>query len=207
VPALWCPSITHYDRDGAIDRARTAAHLQQLSPWVKGFLIPGSTGDGWEMNEPERREVLEVALDQAAKLELRILIGVLKTTAAAARQSMWIPGVASIAHRRRRRRDCLATARVCGFTVCPPKGTALSQAQIARDLESVLKTGLPTALYQLPQVTQNEMEPGLVAGLAAQFGNFILFKDTSGADRVVLSDKNLESVFLVRGAEGIMSAG
>ncbi|PYI85541.1 MAG: dihydrodipicolinate synthase family protein, partial [Verrucomicrobia bacterium] len=71
-----------------------------------------------------------------------------------------------------------------------------------QDLTSVLETGLPVSLYQLPQITQNEMAPELVASLAARFGNFFLFKDTSGADHVALSGKDFGGVFLVRGAEG-----
>ena len=47
VPTLWCPLITHYDADGVIDRKRMAAHLEHISPFVKGILVPGSTGDGW----------------------------------------------------------------------------------------------------------------------------------------------------------------
>src|SRR5436853_7894945 len=81
VPALWCPPVTHYDRDGAIDGARIAAHLRHLSPYVKGFLIPGSTGDGWELSEAEFRQLLEIALDQTQRLTLHLLIGVLKREA------------------------------------------------------------------------------------------------------------------------------
>lgn len=45
VPLLWCPPLTHYDRQGAVDPSRMAAQFQQLAPYVGGFLIPGSTGD------------------------------------------------------------------------------------------------------------------------------------------------------------------
>ena len=44
--------------------------------------------------------------------------------------------------------------------------------------------------------------PELAASLARQYPNFILLKDTSGADHVALSGQKLENVFLVRGAEG-----
>ena len=57
IPALWCPLITHYDRDGAIDQPRVAAHLRHLAPHVKGFLVPGSTGDGWELSDAETRHL------------------------------------------------------------------------------------------------------------------------------------------------------
>src|SRR5207245_10667771 len=67
---------------------------------------------------------------------------------------------------------------------------------------AMLQSGMPIARHQLPQITLNEMHPELVATLARQFPNFILFKDTSGADHVALSGQKLENVFLVRGAEG-----
>ena len=203
IPTLWCPSITHYNQDGNIDAPRMAAHLKHLSSCVKGFLIPGSTGDGWEMDTREIRQLLEVALEQTAKLNLHLLIGVLKTDAEEAKQTIldtvaWLGSRTGMGDRE----ACLAKARVCGFTVCPPRGADLSQAMIGEALAAILETGLPIAIYQLPQVTQNEMSPDLVADLASSFDNFVLFKDTSGADRVVLSGRGLEGVFLVRGAEG-----
>ena len=200
VPALWCPVLTHYDSGGGIDAARMAAHLKHLSPAVKGFLIPGSTGDGWELNDKETRELLALALDQARELDLHVLIGALKTDAREALRMIrdtvdWIKSRTSEndAH------AALAKARVCGFTVCPPRGKELSQAEIGRALESLLETGLPMAIYQLPQVTQNEISPELATDLARQFENFVLFKDTSGADRVVLTGLSLSGVFAVRG--------
>jgi dihydrodipicolinate synthase/N-acetylneuraminate lyase len=202
VPSLWCPMITHHRAEGGLDRERQAAHLRNLAPSVKGFLIPGSTGDGWQMNDGEIRELLEFFLDEAARLELHVLIGVLKTDAASARSN--ILKTVSWLQRRSGASDpatALARARVCGFTVCPPRGAELGQPEIHAALASVLELGLPVALYQLPQVTQNEMQPDTVAALAARFANFILFKDTSGADRVALSGAPVGGVFLVRGAE------
>jgi len=203
VPVLWCPSITHYNCDGNIDAPRVAAHLKHLSPYVKGFLIPGSTGDGWEMDAREIRQLLGVALEQAAKLDLHLLIGVLKTDAEDAKQTIldtvaWLGSRTGMAGRE----ACLDKTRVRGFTICPPRGADLSQAVIGEGLAAILETGLPIAIYQLPQVTQNEMSPDLVVDLASVFDNFVLFKDTSGADRVALSGRELEGVFLVRGAEG-----
>ena len=66
----------------------------------------------------------------------------------------------------------------------------------------MLELGHPTALYQLPQVTLNEMSPECVANLAADYPNFYLFKDTSGSDHVVRSGLDLQGLFVVRGAEG-----
>jgi len=244
VPTLWCPLITHYDRDGSIDASRMAAHLKHLSPCIKGFLIPGSTGDGWELNDPETRRLLEVALEQSAALNGHLLIGALRTdadqaacvikdmvhwmelrtddgnveraprtvesnTALGPSDGSLIPspspgGWERVAGRQGEGSFFSNPSLSCvsGFTVCPPRGKELSQEKIGQSLASILQQGLPTTLYQLPQITLNEMHPELVAALARQFPNFILFKDTSGADHVALSGQKLENVFLLRGAEG-----
>src|SRR3954452_941962 len=80
IPGLWCPGLTHYDRDGAIDASRIVAHLRFMSPQVKGFLIPGSTSDGWDLSNLETRQLLEIVLPEAQKLGLHLLIGILKPT-------------------------------------------------------------------------------------------------------------------------------
>src|SRR5437667_368821 len=170
IPALWCPLITHYDRDGAIDQPRVAAHLRHLSPYVKGFLIPGSTGDGWELSDTETRRLLEVVLEQITKLNLHLLVGALKTEAEAALRAIretidWIEARSDDGHSE----NSLAQAGVCGFTICPPRGKELSQQQMSSALRGILETQVPVAIYQLPQVTQNAMSPELVADLARQF--------------------------------------
>lgn len=201
IPQLWCPALTHYDRDGRIDAQRIGAHLRHMSPHVRGFLIPGSTGDGWELTDIEEGELLEIALEQTQKHNLHLLIGALKPDADSALRMIgdtidWIESRIDD-----NARNSLAKSRVCGFAICPPRGEQISQAEMQKALETVLKSGVPIALYQLPQVTQNEISPDLASQLAARFENFFMFKDTSGTDRVISSGKNLSGVFMVRGAE------
>jgi dihydrodipicolinate synthase/N-acetylneuraminate lyase len=203
VPLLWCPPVTHYDDAGAIDAARMAAHLRHLAPHAHGLLIPGSTGDGWELTAQEVRQLLELALVQAQQLDLRLLIGALRPDPQEAlrfiRESVdWLKART----KKPTALEALDEARVCGFTVCPPRGAELSQHQIAGALASVLELGLPTAIYQLPQVTQNEISPEAALDLARSFSNFVFFKDTSGADHVALEGRGLAGVFATRGAEG-----
>ncbi len=203
IPKLLCPPLTHYTDEGDIDFARMEAHLSHLSQWVRAYLIPGSTGDGWEMSEEQIRKVLALDLDLAEKLDIQILIGVLRTDAEAARQSIidtlsWLKERAGIESKD----QTTEKTKVCGFTVCPPKGKKLTQAQIYRALVSILELEMPIALYQLPQVTENEMSPETVAKLAGEFSNFYLLKDTSGGDKVALRGLDLGDVYLVRGAEG-----
>ncbi len=203
IPRLWCPSLTHYTSDGTLDKERMAAHWASMLANVRAFLVPGSTGDGWEMSDDEIKALLDFAIELAGKLDALLLIGVLKTdvssiceviseTMAMLKQKAGVEESTKV----------LKQTKVCGFTVCPPRGADLTQAQIQASLETVLELGLPTAIYQLPQVTGNEMSPELIAQLAQRYANFVLFKDTSGSDRVALEDRGRSGVFLVRGAEG-----
>ena len=133
IPALWCPLITHYDRDGAIDQPRVAAHLRHLAPHVKGFLVPGSTGDGWELSDAETRRLLEVVIEQITELNLHLLVGALKTEAEAALRAIWDTIDWIEARADDNMENSLAQAGVCGFTICPPR--VLSAAPPAGDLE------------------------------------------------------------------------
>ena len=189
IPRLWCPTLTHFRAAHEPDADRIRSHLAALAPYVRGILVPGSTGEGWEMSDGDIRDLLGIVLDAAAALKVRVLIGVLKTSG-----DEMLAGL-----------DAMESLRehpaVAGFTICAPKGAEFSQETIRTAVARVLDRGWPIALYQLPQVTQNEMTPETVAALAEEYSNFILFKDTSGTDRVARSGLDFGGVFLVRGAE------
>jgi dihydrodipicolinate synthase/N-acetylneuraminate lyase len=200
---LWCPNVTHTASARVPDATRIHTHLRNIAPQVKGLLVPGSTGEGWIMTDDEALNVLAVNLDAAKDLNMNILVGVLKTTVPEMLQC--IDRVLELLRRRSGKADdieAMIAQRVVGFTVCPPSGETLTQETIEAGLSTVLARGLPTALYQLPQVTKNEISPEVVHRLAGRFANFVMFKDTSGHDRVAQSGLDLGGVFLVRGAEG-----
>jgi len=201
-PTLWCPPLTHYTATGRLDRPRIAAHLRSFAPYAKGVLVPGSTGDGWEMDDPMARELLNLVLGLAPDLGIVVLVGALKPNPDAvcrtiADTATWLRRRASTNNNA----EAMAAARVVGYAFCPPTGATLPQSTIRNGLASALELGLPSALYQLPQVTQNEVAPETVAALAARFGNLYMMKDSSGADRVAVSGLDLGGLFLVRGAE------
>jgi dihydrodipicolinate synthase/N-acetylneuraminate lyase len=201
IPPLWCPALTHYQAEGVVDLARMRAHLNFMRPSVGGFLIPGSTGEGWEMSDAEARTLLELMIDEVRDAGAHLLIGVLKRSTREV-----IAAIESTLRWLKRRTGCadavdsLSKSGVCGFTICAPTGAELSQHEIRVALGSVLALDVPIALYQLPQVTLNEIAPETVESLAAEFPHFYLFKDTSGADRVAAA--GFRRVFMVRGAEG-----
>lgn len=201
VPRLWCPTLTHYNDQGQIDRPRLRAHLRSMTPWVKGFLIPGSTGEGWEMTDAESRSLLEIMIDEVREVNGHILVGILKTNADNVSKSVadlldWVKARSGKADLE----ENLTAAGICGVTICPPSGASLSQETIAASLDKILSLGIPASLYQLPQVTQNEMSFETLTSLAARHPNFYLFKDTSGTDTAAKA--GFRDAFMVRGAEG-----
>ncbi len=204
IPELWCPLLTHYRDDrGSIDIARIRAHLLHLSPVIRTFLAPGSTGDGWEMTEQQQQQLVQQLCAIASELDLWIMMGVLRTGPGEARSAIQqataelqiSAGDAVTAAR------ALAKRRICGFTVTPPRGSSIAQDRIHTELAQVAELGYPLSIYQLPQVTENEMTPQTVADLAQRYPNFYLFKDTSGSDTVATAGLDYQNVFLVRGAE------
>jgi len=201
IPRLWCPLLTHFAEGGGLDRARMRAALAFLGPWVKGFLVPGSTGEGWSMPDVEVRELLDFMIDEVRGVGGHLLVGILKTDAADVLTSL--RQLMAFLRDRTGARDAqesLIRSSVCGFAVCPPSGPELSERQVRAALEEVLSLEIPVALYQLPQVTQNEMTPGTVSALSQRYPGFLLFKDSSGTDRVAAS--GFSGAFLLRGAEG-----
>jgi 4-hydroxy-tetrahydrodipicolinate synthase len=200
---LWCPLLTHYRDDGNIDFDRMSVHLGQVTPWVRGYLIPGSTGDGWELDEEETLAVTEFAVRQAQAQGLSLLVGLLRTETSVVKKTLesmllLLERMTGTADARQR----LDEARVCAFAVCPPKGATLTQQEIHTSLSELMETGLPMALYQLPQLTDNEVAPETFEGLAVKHANLIFFKDSSGHDRIAASSVDTGGVFMVRGAEG-----
>jgi dihydrodipicolinate synthase/N-acetylneuraminate lyase len=203
IPRLWCPLLTHYRGDGAIDFDRMSAHLRLVLPWVRGYLIPGSTGDGWELDDRETLEVVNFALRKSREHEMNLLVGVLKMDLGSMIGTLEnMIGVLRRFSHTGDVTDSLQAAHVCGFTICPPKGKTLSQEKIYSGLSEIMKRGLPTALYQLPQVTENEVAPETFERLVAAYPNLIFFKDSSGQDRIALSSADKGGMYLVRGAEG-----
>jgi len=203
IPQLWCPSLTHFDAGHRIDLRRMQAHLEWMMPHVKGYLVPGSTGDGWDLDDAETETVVRFAVDAARKKGVSLLLGALRKKTADVTNS--IGRFLDILRKLTGKPDSLAAliaSGVSGFTVCPPAGEDLDQETIGAALAIILDLGLPTALYQLPQVTGNETAPETFAKLVAKYPNLILFKDSSGADRIAQSGVNAGGVFLVRGAEG-----
>ncbi|MFA5183348.1 MAG: dihydrodipicolinate synthase family protein [Syntrophales bacterium] len=180
------------------------SHFAYISPWVKGFLIPGSTGDGWELSEEETLQVAEFAAAHMRDKDIHLLIGLLRPDAGGVKGTLSAMRGRNIIHlpENEGADPVMSPHHICGITICPPRGKALTQVEIDSGLSEILDMALPTALYQLPQITENEAAPETFASLTERYSNLIFFKDSSGNDRIASSSVDKGGVFLVRGAEG-----
>jgi 4-hydroxy-tetrahydrodipicolinate synthase len=76
---LWVPLLTHYRPRGSateIDGERMAAHIKAIRPSVRQFLLAGSTGDGWEMDQDAFRAITALGRRADVFEGTRILFGV-----------------------------------------------------------------------------------------------------------------------------------
>ena len=149
IPPLWCPLLTHFDAGRRIDLTRMESHLAWMMPHVKGYLVPGSTGDGWDLDDAETDTVVRFAVEMARTRGVSLLLGALRKKTTDVTGS--IERFLGILHTLTGKTDPLAAlvaAGVSGFTICPPAGKDLDQATIVAALEIILDRGLPGLLLR-----------------------------------------------------------
>lgn len=195
IDQLWVPLISHYRDEGSrvqLDRERMAAHVRQLRPFARQYLLAGSTGDGWEMNDAMVGELVDFASNETFA-GAALMFGALgHTTDEVIARAEVIESYIE--------RSPSPDVKLAGLAVCPQVSPRASQDEVLKHYEAVLTaTRLPIAAYELPQVTGCSIEPETMRELAAH-PRVVMCKDTSGADRI--AREKLDAVLLVRGAEG-----
>lgn len=192
---FWVPLMMHYAPGASgpvLDRGRMAAHLDLLRPFVTQFLIAGSTGDGWEMDDAVFADLIDFASTPAFS-GTTVVVGALGRTTENVLHKAHLVERSGLA-------SGLAGAAYAGLTVCPPIGAEIGQEQILAHYRRILaETVSPIQIYQLPQVTGCSLETGTVRKIA-ESGRVSMFKDTSGKDDV--AGDGVAGLRLVRGAEG-----
>lgn len=198
---LWVPVLTHYDAtpERRLDRERTAAHLSHIAPYVRQYLIAGTTGDGWEMSDQTLADWIDLAQTPGVLTkDQTVLFGAFgDTTDAVIERAQMIERTIAAKP---------LAASYAGLTVCAPVSKDATQDEIAEHFRRILAaTTSPIAIYQLPQVVHCEIAPDTFAMLAGS-ERITLFKDTSGEDRVAKSGVSTGTAKLLRGAEGDYAA-
>ena len=196
--ALWAPILTHYELadDLRLNKALIKKHMKWLEPNVKQFLVCGTTGDGWLLSDKLINDWLEILTEKNFLTDQnKILFGAFGNT------------TKEVLHRAKLIEDYL-TDHTCeasffGLTLCAPVNEKITQNEIIKHFEKIIEnTLLPISIYQLPQVVKCEIKPETLKYLKDKFKKrIVLFKDTSGEDKVIDSKIDFGDLKFLRGAE------
>lgn len=191
--SLWAPLIGHYS-GGQLDRARIDAHVGAIRGDVCQYLLGGTTGDGWQLDDALIEAWIDLCTTPAWRGLTVLLAAFGADTGAVIKRAQLLET--------RIARTPLA-ARFAGITICAPIKPDATQDEIAAHVRAVLAaTTAPIAVYQLPQVVGCEIAPETFATLAQENPRIVLFKDTSGGDAVAASGVPRGAAKFLRGAEG-----
>ena len=195
---LWVPILTHYELadDLRLNKTLIKKHIKWLEPSVKQFLICGTTGDGWILSDKLINDWLEILTEKNFLTDQnKILFGAFGNT------------TKEVLHRAKLIEDYLTNhkceASFFGLTLCAPVNEKITQNEIIKHFEKIIEnTLLPISIYQLPQVVKCEIKPETLKYLKDKFKKrIVLFKDTSGEDKVIDSKIDFGDLKFLRGAE------
>lgn len=209
---LWVPLLTPY-REGStdVDAARFHRHQQVVRAHSPLWMVGGSTGDGWDIDDRQFAQLLAASCDdEVAELQGRTLYALLGPTTDAVLNRLHALHAAlgtSPTAPLRENLERLVERGVVGICIAPPIGDDLDQLTIAHHVEEIGRFArMPIALYEIPQVTGNRIAAETFQALVASHEEIILFKDSSGEDRLAGESSMLDSPVLVRGFESDYAA-
>lgn len=209
---LWVPLLTPYRAgDGAVDVDRLRRHREVVRAHTPLWMIGGSTGDGWDIDDRQFATLLAASCDEhVASLQGRTLFALLGPTTDAVlnrlhalHAALGTSPKASFEENLER----LIERGVVGICIAPPVGDDLDQLTIAHHFEEIGRHArMPIAMYEIPQMTGNRIAPETFQALVASHEEIILFKDSSGEDVLAETASMLDSPVLVRGFESDYAA-
>src|SRR5262249_42458087 len=183
--------ITPFDSAGALDCGALRTVLQRLKDQgVHGFFVAGSTGEAWALDDDERVQVAELALEVAG--------GAVPVFTGSGRSSTR----ATLALARR-----LEAAGVDSIVLPPPDFVRPRDDELLAhfgEVASAVSCGV--VLYNIPQFTGYGLSPALVGRVAAACENFVALKDSCGDLTLTLEFRRAlpERVAVFTGADPLL---
>lgn len=162
---LYSAIVTPFTSDGAavVESALRALVDRTIAAGADGIVACGGTGEFVSLAPEERRQVVEIVVDQAAgRVPVVAQTGGLSTREA----------IRHTSHATEKGADAVMVA--------PPFYEALSAEQAVDYFGEVAQsTTLPVMVYNYPQGTGLSMDAALITTLAKQFENIRYIKDSS----------------------------
>ena len=174
-----------------------------LDKGVKGLFIGGTTGEGTQLDDDQRRALHEAAVAAAGRAPVLLHVGAQRTEAA----------VALARH--------AVTLRPAAIVAMTPTFYGLSDDALARYYHAIADAApdTPLFLYDIPQFAVNGIGPALLARLAAELPSLAGLKtsrvdiqivrqliDALPPDRILLAgNESAALASLALGADGLIS--
>jgi dihydrodipicolinate synthase/N-acetylneuraminate lyase len=160
--------VTHFDANLEVDHGAVAEQVRRLiDDGIHGIVPNGTVGEGSSLSRDERRAVIETVV-AAADGRVPVCAGV---SAATAEQAG--------AYARDAR-----SAGADGVMTLPPLLYRADRRELIAYFEEVARAAqLPMMIYNNPTASGSDLEPGLMAEIAAAVPDVTALKETSGDAR------------------------
>ena len=161
---LWTAMVTPMNTDGSIDFNSLENLLRKQEEAGNGVLVLGSTGEGLNLNEEEKREV--VTFTKELDLDIPMMVGV---------GGFDLPAQADFIH------FCNEVEPDALLLVTPLYAKPGAEGQFEWFSELMGETEIPCMLYNVPSRTGVKMHPSVPARLNKEFDHLMGVKEASGS--------------------------
>ena len=161
---LWTAMVTPMNTDGSIDFDSFETLLRKQESAENGVLVLGSTGEGLNLNEEEKREV--VTFTKGLDLNVPMMVGV---------GGFDLPAQADFIH------FCNEIEPDALLLVTPLYAKPGAEGQFEWFSELMGETEIPCMLYNVPSRTGVKMHPSVPARLSEEFDHLMGVKEASGS--------------------------
>lgn len=198
---LWTAIVTPMNSNGSIDYDSFEFLLRKQEEAGNGVLVLGSTGEGLNLNEEEKRAVVEFT--KGLDLDVPMMVGV---------GGFDLPAQADFIH------FCNEIKPDALLLVTPLYAKPGAEGQFEWFSELMGETGIPCMLYNVPSRTGVKMHPSVPARLSEEFDHLFGVKEASGSVeefkefrrqapnvKFYSGDDGLTSAFAKEGGVGLVS--
>ncbi len=184
---LWTAMITPMKTNGEIDFKSFEVVLRKQEEAGNGVLVLGSTGEGLNLNEEEKREI--VRFTKNLNLDVPMMVGI---------GGFNLPEQVDFIH------FCNEIEPDALLLVTPLYAKPGKEGQFEWFSELMAETEIPCMLYNVPSRTGADMDPEVPARLNEEFGHLMGVKEASGSvDDLKAFRKAAPSVKFYSGDDGL----
>lgn len=161
---LWTAIVTPMNTDGSVDYESFELLLRKQEEAGNGVLVLGSTGEGLNLNEEEKRGIVQFT--KGLDLDVPVMVGIGGFDLSAQVDFIhWLNEIEP---------DAL-------LLVTPLYAKPGAEGQFEWFSELMAETELPCMLYNVPSRTGVKMHPSVPARLSKEFDNLMGVKEASGS--------------------------